>query len=233
MVWHFSLSRLRTMRGKSWCYVWCLVLDREQLLNLYVYINLVCATAHRGQLVGLVMDLPRAFWQLNPGHWLGSRRLHCILWQWGGLRTCWQGYVCESFAAWLEESRHQLNCLSQDEQCLPGLSSLRLGVGFSGKFSSWAHPGPRSEVLCGQGGGQAALCVSVTDRLRSLPGAPRALPLRPVLNGCQQEEKLTKDRRPDFGGRGQGVPLDYRPRRTDPWLRPPSIPQSRKKRKRD
>ncbi|XP_023394257.1 protein ILRUN isoform X3 [Pteropus medius] len=31
-------------------------------------------------------------------------------------------------------------------------------------------------------------------------GAPRALPLRPVLNGCQQEEKLTKDRRPDFGG---------------------------------
>uniref|UniRef100_A0A8C0ZX87 Protein ILRUN n=1 Tax=Castor canadensis TaxID=51338 RepID=A0A8C0ZX87_CASCN len=31
-------------------------------------------------------------------------------------------------------------------------------------------------------------------------GAPRALPLWPVLNGCQQEEKVTKDRRPDFGG---------------------------------
>ncbi|XP_010603618.1 protein ILRUN isoform X2 [Fukomys damarensis] len=50
-------------------------------------------------------------------------------------------------------------------------------------------------------------------------GAPRALPLRPVLNGCQQEEKLTKDRRPDLGG-GQGVPLDCRPRRTDPALTP-------------
>ncbi|XP_031204652.1 protein ILRUN isoform X2 [Mastomys coucha] len=63
-------------------------------------------------------------------------------------------------------------------------------------------------------------------------GAPRALPLRPVLNGYQQEEKLTKDRRPDFGGRGQGVPLDCRPHRTDPWLRPPP-PQSRKKRKKE
>ncbi|XP_066862154.1 protein ILRUN isoform X2 [Kogia breviceps] len=35
-------------------------------------------------------------------------------------------------------------------------------------------------------------------------GAPRALPLRPVLNGCQQEEKLTKDRRLDSGGEGKG-----------------------------
>lgn len=58
---------------------------------------------------------------------------------------------------------------------------------------------------------------TVTDCVHSLPGAPRALPLRPVLNGCQQEEKL-KDRSPDFGGGGQGVPLDCRPHRTDPWL---------------
>uniref|UniRef100_A0A4X1T5U3 Protein ILRUN n=1 Tax=Sus scrofa TaxID=9823 RepID=A0A4X1T5U3_PIG len=49
-------------------------------------------------------------------------------------------------------------------------------------------------------------------------GAPRALPLRPVLNGYQQEEKLTKDRRLDFGGEEQGVPLDCRPHRMDPWL---------------
>ncbi|EPY87545.1 hypothetical protein CB1_000238017 [Camelus ferus] len=35
-------------------------------------------------------------------------------------------------------------------------------------------------------------------------GAPRALSLRPVLNRCQQEEKLTKDRRLDFGGEGRG-----------------------------
>lgn len=66
---------------------------------------------------------------------------------------------------------------------------------------------------------------TITDYLHSLPGAPWALPLRPVLNGCQQEEKLTKDRRPDFGGLGQGVPLDCRPHRTDPWLWPPLIPE--------
>lgn len=46
---------------------------------------------------------------------------------------------------------------------------------------------------------------AITDSVYFLPGAPRALPLRPVLNGCQQEEKLTKDRRPDFGrGRARG-----------------------------
>ncbi|KAF6112962.1 hypothetical protein HJG60_001870 [Phyllostomus discolor] len=49
-------------------------------------------------------------------------------------------------------------------------------------------------------------------------GAPRALPLRPILNGCQQEEKLTKDRRLTLVAGGQGVPLDCRPHRTDLWL---------------
>lgn len=65
---------------------------------------------------------------------------------------------------------------------------------------------------------------TITDYVHSLPGAPRALPLRPVLNGCRQEEKLTKDRRPDFGwGGGHGVPLDCRPHRMDPWLDPPIL----------
>nr|XP_060471233.1 protein ILRUN [Panthera onca] len=64
-------------------------------------------------------------------------------------------------------------------------------------------------------------------------GAPRALPLRPVLNGCRQEEKLTKDRRPDFGwGGGQGVPLDCRPHRMDPWLDTPPSWKKRKKQNR-
>lgn len=49
-------------------------------------------------------------------------------------------------------------------------------------------------------GCQVALLPTLTDCLHSFPGAPRALPLWPVLNGCQQEEKVTKDRRPDFGG---------------------------------
>lgn len=44
---------------------------------------------------------------------------------------------------------------------------------------------------------------TITDCVHSLPGAPRALPLRPVLNGRRQEEKLTKDRRPDFGVGGR------------------------------
>ncbi|EDL96899.1 rCG60710, isoform CRA_a [Rattus norvegicus] len=35
-------------------------------------------------------------------------------------------------------------------------------------------------------------------------GAPRALPLRPVLNGCQQEEKLTKTEGLTLGGEGKG-----------------------------
>lgn len=123
--------------------------------------------------------------------------------------------------------------------------SLPLAVGFSGKLNSCSHPGPGSDEMLRPGAVtlvplpgagfacQAALGDSITDCLHSLPGAPRALPLRPVLNGCQQEEKLTKDRRPDFGGRGQGVPLDCRPHRTDPWLRPPPTPQSQKKRKKE
>lgn len=62
-----------------------------------------------------------------------------------------------------------------------------------------------------------SLLSATTDCVHSLPGAPRALPLRPVLNGCQQEEKLTKEGL-TLGGEGQGVPLDCRPHRTDPWL---------------
>ncbi|XP_046320342.1 protein ILRUN isoform X3 [Marmota monax] len=50
----------------------------------------------------------------------------------------------------------------------------------------------------------ANLQKSQTHLVPAISGAPRALPLRPVLNGCQQEEKLTKDRRPDFGGEGKG-----------------------------
>lgn len=136
---------------------------------------------------------------------------------------------------------HQLNCLSQDRQCLSGFSPPPLVLGSVGNLTA-VHilviemlmaravtimPLTGAGFVC-----QAAPGDSITDCLHSLPGAPRALPLRPVLNGYQQEEKLTKDRRPDFGGRGQGVPLDCRPHRTDPWLRPLPPNHGRRGRKR-
>lgn len=65
---------------------------------------------------------------------------------------------------------------------------------------------------------------TITDYVHSLPGAPRALPLRPVLNGCRQEEKLTKDRRPDFGwgGRARGS-SGLQTTSHGPLARPPPI----------
>lgn len=82
--------------------------------------------------------------------------------------------------------------------------------------NSFPHPGPwADEMLSGQGGDprasdgagfacQAAPGDSVTHCPHSLSGAPRALPLRPVLNGCQQEEKLTKTEGLTLGGEGKG-----------------------------